>query len=516
MLIPGLLIFLAFATLAAYFLKRSHLRRAYAWLLLAIPFFIVWVLLLTLSEGTIRPWLVQDWFRAENFRLTLKLSINPENWPFLLMFIAAHIAQLLTSFARGRLRQKIFALLVASAQIIPLYIILTSAELVSLILAWTFSDAFWLGYQIFIRKAKNLQVVYSSMVIKLCGLFVLMFSAARISAGGQSLYLDSLPAEHSIPLFMAALLHCGILPIQIESGKQNEADLQDFSAGFSPFISSLVLITYLPTGSFPFFGKLGLQALSFFITMYFLSRLLKARTERIAVQEFLFAFTGFVSFSYLIDMQSKLIGWFVLMIGSLTWLKLFSHRGRPLRFFLLLMILFLSGLPFTLMSYGSQNLIETGFRFSAILGILAHAVFLAAFLRFVSLDKENFDDLDSSIQAAYLVGLFVLIISLAAVTIRRMGSVLDEVFLWWIGPSVLLITAGFYFWQKKKDTTTSQDDGGGIHRFYSLDWLNTPVSILTNQLRSIISGFTLLLEGKGGVLWSIVLLALLITLIRTR
>jgi hypothetical protein len=36
-----------------------------------------------------------------------------------------------------------------------------------------------------------------------------------------------------------------------------------------------------------------------------------------------------------------------------------------------------------------------------------------------------------------------------------------------------------------------------------------------NWTRPLVAGFSLLLEGEGGVLWSIVFLALLVTLIQT-
>jgi len=54
-----------------------------------------------------------------------------------------------------------------------------------------------------------------------------------------------------------------------------------------------------------------------------------------------------------------------------------------------------------------------------------------------------------------------------------------------------------------------------IEKVLSFEWLIKTVTVLAERLRPLVNGFSNLMEGEGGILWSIVFMALLVTLLRT-
>ena len=235
----------------------------------------------------------------------------------------------------------------------------------------------------------------------------------------------------------------------------------------------------------------------------------------------LYSFTAYVAYRFLVNFNSGLAGWFVIMFVILPWLKFYSHRSRSLLFFPVLILVAISGLPFTLLSFGTGGAIGPSFRFPSVFLVLFHILFFSGYCRFLFQPRENFDEMESSFQITYLAGLFLPIIATAVITFKSLGSLLDELSFAWVGLAALLLSLGFYYWQSRRETSQvaegSQADKAinRLQDFLSFDWLFIALDYLVGRIRPMVTGFSNLLEGEGAILWSIVFLALLITLLRT-
>jgi hypothetical protein len=58
-----------------------------------------------------------------------------------------------------------------------------------------------------------------------------------------------------------------------------------------------------------------------------------------------------------------------------------------------------------------------------------------------------------------------------------------------------------------------QRGGNALVQFFSLDWAKRLFAWLYRLIQRLIGALTVLLEGDGGVLWAMVLLAMMITLV---
>jgi len=102
-----------------------------------------------------------------------------------------------------------------------------------------------------------------------------------------------------------------------------------------------------------------------------------------------------------------------------------------------------------------------------------------------------------------------------------LGSLMDEVAYFWAGILVVILSLGFFFRERSNnkallpEVKLASKSAGWVQRALTFDWFFRITGIFLDRVKPLVSGFSLLLEGQGGVLWSIVFLALLITLLQT-
>ncbi len=158
------------------------------------------------------------------------------------------------------------------------FLILTAADLWSLLLTWTALDAFVFMYWSFFRKAAATEEIYRGFVFKFLGSILLIYNTAQISGKGGSLLLTSLPAGNSTQILFAVLLHGGLFPLHVfENRKIDHQTVLDFLSVALPFLSSMYLVSYLPNHQLSFVGGLlfsaaALAALIYSILMWINSK----------------------------------------------------------------------------------------------------------------------------------------------------------------------------------------------------------------------------------------------------
>lgn len=522
MLIAIIFLFLILSSAAAFAMKKRGARRPMVWLATAAASLLVWLLVMFIPRNQSIALNWQNWFFASGTHIGLYFQIEGRNWGIIAALMTVHVAFLFTSASKEDFGKDYIFWIAETMAIALTYAVLSAADLWSLIIAWTAMDVGIWFYQLFLRKKFESDRLVRAFMVRFSGSLLLIFATARIAGGGHSLLLKDIPASTSALIFLAALLHSGIFPLPLpEDKRESHAASLDFLAILLPAISSLFLVTFLPNHQISFLPGmiLGVGVLLGLALMVLITG--RAASETTAAYNLVVSFVLFITYRFITKTTSGLQGWYILILFFCTWLLLHERRGKSTVFFPILVMLLFSGLPFSLMSYGNSGILMSGFGIPALVSFGMHLFLLLIFSRFVFRKKADFNDLGTTAQFTYSTALFITISGLAVIEFHAMASTEVELTDAWAGMLIAILTLGIHLWLENRQRALPAEkqleriDTHRITRFLSFDWLFDWSKAILNWTRPLVSGFSLLLEGEGGVLWSIVFLALLVTLIQT-
>lgn len=210
-----------------------------------------------------------------------------------------------------------------------------------------------------------------------------------------------------------------------------------------------------------------------------------------------------------------------LLCGAL--LFFFSVRSRRLLTLPALGLLTLSGLPFTPVSPGWLGVSLGQVDLYGVAFLLVWALLLAGYARHSLRPGEDPAGLDRWMQSVYPAGLAILPISAWIIFIFG-GNFLRLSPGWWFSVMALILAAGIQAVRMLR-RRTAQEEGqpkpislvvrervlSGLEIFFRLEWLYGLFWLAYRLLQRFIRNLTVILEGDGGVLWALLLLALLIS-----
>jgi len=177
-----------------------------------------------------------------------------------------------------------------------------------------------------------------------------------------------------------------------------------------------------------------------------------------------------------------------------------------------------SGLPLTFLSYGARGMLATGFSLASFLSILPHSFLLAELIRVVVINKREFLEPDPWKQAGYYAGIWLQILALAAISQKYYSNITVEFEFWWAGLSVALVSSSVAIFLVRSNQKNHSLGLTLVEPTNLTIVLKKRISNTFHLLYSLIGQLVLtissLLEGRGGILWAIVILALLLTILR--
>ncbi len=251
-----------------------------------------------------------------------------------------------------------------------------------------------------------------------------------------------------------------------------------------------------------------------------------ARDEISGRPYWLLTLGGFAFISVLQGKPELSIAWGLVMGISGMVLFLYTARTKGLMFIPLMAMLALTGLPFTPASAGWQGLVAVPFNLGDAALILSLSLMLVGYARLALRPADNFSDLEGWVKGFYPIGLILLLASgwIAAVLGISAGFLpagwqpaVSAV----IGAGVL----GLAFWQVNKIETLPfsptvkkvvKTGWVWLIGFLQFNWFYEFLWAFYRGLRSLVAFLTLLFEGEGGLLWSFLLLALMLTILATK
>ncbi|MDK2981684.1 MAG: hypothetical protein PWQ55_2031 [Chloroflexota bacterium] len=524
MLVAALFVILLLSTLVAYILRKRQVELPRVWMVMAGVAILLWLVALAIPYDGTLVFSINDWFKAEGILISLNFAINPHNWPVIFALFSMHVAFLFVSGARQELQQDFIYWILEAGEIALAYFVLTAADMWSVIIAWTAMDLGNLAYELYLQRSKDLSRTMTPLYFRLAGSLLLIYAAAISSGANQVLRLENIPPASSGLVFAAAVLHSGVLPFRFPAkGKRPIETLTNAIAFLIPFISSLFLVVYLPVSEFSLLSFIVFASLSIVGMYYFGLLWTQEKDESKGLYYLALAFTAFAIFRFTTGTHPDLLPWLVLTLIGGVWSMLYSHRGRSTWTLPALLLVSMLGIPFTLTSYGRSLYFTEGFRFAVIFILFFHFLYLLGFYNSLRREKENYDDLDSSSQLNYLIAIVFSILSILLISYRLSGSLINEISNWWAALSIILAATVYLLISRRSsgrllETNLDLDQTRireRVERTLKFEWLLKGLAVVAERLRPLVTGFSNLMESEGGILWSLVFMALLVTLLRT-
>ena len=511
------LIILPVAMLVLHLLRP---RFSYFWLIATSGALVAWLMIL-ISGARLSPYgiLLGNWQPGQLFSTSPLLSVNSISWPFALALGTLLLAVILSD--AGRLAAQDDPLpswtdwgsslaLTATALLAVM-----SGNLLTLTLAWTALDL--LELLIWIEKTRNSQE-YEQVVIafsgRLAGTILVIWTSILTHAGGPSFSLSDLSPTQNIVLLLAAGLRLILFPHNLPLLK----DLQ-----LSRGLNTILLLA--PAGAtLALVPNLAIGGLTQDITpvFYFLAGLfalyggLSWSTARDEIE----GQTGWIwglaalAMGSAVQMQpaaSLIWGLALLLCGGLV--LLYSPRHRYLLPLVLLGGLALSGLPLT-PTWKGLHLYQP-LSWPAIFLLAGHGLLLAGYVRHSLRPEISLAGVERWVWFIYPWGLSLL--PGLFFVMGWMGSAAGQseppaLLASWPGLAAILLGGLFFFaWRRGRylspRLTRILRPSLPARWLYNLFWYSYR---FLGRLLPFISN---VLEGRGGILWALLLLTLLLSLL---
>jgi hypothetical protein len=206
---------------------------------------------------------------------------------------------------------------------------------------------------------------------------------------------------------------------------------------------------------------------------------------------------------------------------------LYSARRASVIFIPLLGALGLTGLPFTPAASGWTGLLVKPFTLLSLIFIVALALLLVGYLRHAFRPGDSLAAMDRWIQVVYPTGLLILVISQWLTGVLGWSSSFT-VGIWWGSLLASILAAGIFFgviglrriqvpaaYSQSWLSILLERSGDRLAAFFRLEWVYSLLRLFYLIAQRLIQFLTAILEGDGGVLWVLLLLALLVSLLQT-
>jgi len=523
-LAPILLLIVAAAGI--FLLERLRPNFGLAWLIAMLAGVINWGMQLFFRFRTPLPFQLADWLPfAVRMDDRLLLQVDSISWPLAFSLSGLLLAVILT--APVRLGQKSYPIAWASNLVITSMglVGVLSGNLITLLLVWSLIDVVELVVMLrTVHEPRLNRQVVIAFGARVSGTIV----ALAAFVYGQSLNIEAAVSAFppaSALLLAAAGLRLGVLPLNLPY--QNEIQMRrgvGTSLRMASAATSLVLLARLTAPQLSTDARFFLQLSTAIASLYAAAMWVAAANELNGRPYWIVATAGLSIACVINGGPANSLVWSTAMILSGGVLFLYSARARFSVILPILAAFAVIGLPFTPASFGWAGLLGGNITIFGLVMVLVVALLVVGLLRHALLPGESLKDMQGWIRVAYPLGLFILACSswIVAFTGSRefltanhwLASVAALVLA--LGLGILVLRRQRLIMLERRITWLDailQAAGSWLARFFSFRWLYALIQDFMGLVRRLVEGFSLVLEGEGGVLWAMVLLALLLTLL---
>ncbi|MDO9085448.1 MAG: hypothetical protein Q7U53_04480 [Anaerolineaceae bacterium] len=507
-----------------YVLSTFKTNIGRVWFVAAILSLLNWGLILGLRWMYPIQLMVAEWFPVgEIYQRGIIFQLDSISWSILLALCAVQTAVIITDSSRlDEIPSPIIwsgIFLVYAVGILAAL----SSSIITIFLVWALVDI--IEFIVMIRtvsKVQQINEIVVSFAVKILGLFFLIFSLLVSFNQGSPLRINQLTNEVGIFILIAVGLRLGVIPFNLPfvSGSPIRRGLGNAIRMVSVSTSVIVLLR-IPIGLFNESAQGILLTLTAIGTFFGSIMWFGSSNELEGRPYWIISLAGLAIYSSINGDQLATLSWSLVLILSGSVLFLFSARGRRLTIIPLFAIIGIVGLPFTPAAVGWQGVIISGNFFRNVFNLLSVAFIVLGYLQHASYPTILLTKKERWIWLTYPIGLFILILT------HWLSFLLSDLE-WYVSGIVYASVIAFvlplltYFVNRKYIKASEYSElfqsilepfGKFITNFLNLRWLYKLIWSLLGFFQKIVNIFTNILEGRGGIIWIIVLLIMLITLI---
>ena len=517
---------LAFVGAFAIFILQ-RLRPSYgdSWLVALGVSLIVWGLVLVLHWQENAAISLSMWWPVDR---TVFLTFQADRISWMYAFSLASLGMAVALTAAVRLRYEITSLIWTQTLLLlgAGLLVVLAGSFTTLIFVWTVIDIVELLVMLAnVRKPSLRQSAVLSFMLSITGTFMVVWAMVRSQAFGTPLNMTNIIPEVGVLLILAVGLRLGVVPLHLPYGEEPR-----LRRGLGTIVrlatsaSSLVVLARLPMQVIPDRWQVLMLAFAALAAVY-CGAMWAATKNELEGRPFLVIAVAGMAFACVIQGNPiASIAWGVglILYGGLIFLA--SLHYLPIYIIAGLGLVGFSGLPFTPSASGWTGLITSPFSAVSVFFIVAHALILFGYLRHALRTAGEMTGIERWVKIVYSAGLGgLIVIGWVIAVIGQAGGLAIGV--WWAAiPSVVVAGGGMWVLSR---TVVRQEavEGEGwfaiiakpvghwVGVIFGLNWVYRSLFFLYHLLQQLVNFFSLLLEGQGGMLWALLLLALLSTLI---
>lgn len=519
-------ILLLITALAVFLLRFLPRGIGYAWLTSVIMTLLIWGGILAFHwiitpVVNIPAWRPFDPASAD----AIRFSWDSISWLYGFTLVSVCLAVLMTSGARLQASSNPLswaanlgvtaAGLVAVLADTPLAMVLTWVLLdaIDLLLvlrlspSWQYSAR---GITVFVVRTASISLMIGALVVQR---FI-----------GMPLEFDNMSPLASLLVLLSLGLRLGLLPLNLPYTRDFpfQRDLIS-NLRLTAHVVGLAALARISQPGIPGNWLPALYTITVFACLYGAIKWLLSRDEISGRPYWLLTLSGLAFVSVLQGKPEQSTAWGLVMAVSGAVLFLFSARTKGLLLLPLLGMVAVTGLPFTPASSGWGGLILLPFGAGDVLIILTVALLLVGYGNHARKAGDNFHELDGWVRGIYPAGLIFLLVSgWIAAALGLPGGL--SVGLWWAAAAVVILTAIIGVAGLKRQIGEAlpisprargliKSGWDGLAKIFSLAWFYEFLWSIYRGLRRLVEFLSLLFEGEGGLLWSFLLLALMLTIL---
>lgn len=523
-LLPVFLLLLT--ALAFLILQQVRPSFGYSWLAAVGLSLVAWAMLLAFHFRAIPPLTVMGWLPVEGRAPLFTFQIDAVSWPYAFALVSLLVGVILTAAARMQPNTGPTAwagsLAITGAGLLAVL----AGNPLTLIVGWTVIDLIELGVLLLSgsrqQQPRQTVVLFAARVV---GTFVAVWAILYSRSQGETLTYSNMLPGAGLFLLVAAGLRLGVVPLHLPY--THEVRMQRGLGSILRLVapaSALPLLSRLPQWVAPPGWSVFLLIFSALAAVYGSAMWLAARDELEGRPYWVIALSGMAVACSLRGQPQAALAWGLALILSGGVIFLFSTRPRGLPVIALLGLLGLSGLPFTPAASGWHGLIVPPFTLLDVILIGAQSLLLLGYLRFALVERPPLGGAERWVQVMYPFGLLLLVAAHWLIAIFGWEGSLTLGAWWASAAAVALSLAALAGFRRLKQLSAAAGRfrwlaqiGRRIGRILAavlrLDWLYRFLWLLYRFVQGLVRFLTTILEGGGGLLWALLLLALLMTLL---
>jgi len=523
----GILIFTSLIMVIVYLIRKKF---PFFWLIAVVGSITSWLLVLLNGFQIPQNVVIYKWSTLGILSDSLVLTIDQVSWPLSLALETLVLTMILTS-AAGIQSIDWRALAVSLSMTAIGILSVLAGNPLSLLIGWVAVDMVEAAILLFqVDKNEIRQRVVISFGTRIAGVICLLFSMLLSKTSGSPLTFTTITPQICIYLLLAVGLRLGVLPLHTPFF-QEAPKRQGLGTilRLVPASISLVLLVRIATVGIQAIFVPYLFVLTILAAVYGGWRWAKAADELSGRPYWILCTASFAATAAIRSQPTTTLAWALICLFCGGMLFFTSIRHRNLLPIMLLGILGVTNLPFSQSWNGTGlyaypilpgapshayqfNRLDTYILF-AFPFLFAQAILLAGYARHSLRIVESKINLERWVWVIYPIGLTLLPIIHSILSWRYKSSWEDmPLSAWWSGFVVCGLGILIWSWIKKDQTVPFffvflQD------RIFRINWIYQLIRFVSRMIGGIFNIFSNILEGEAGILWALVLFALVFTIL---